>query len=617
MAPRATGSYGAPMEHLSLLAGGRRHTASDWERQAAAVLRKSGRLGADDSDSAVWNRLTRTTLDGIGVTPLGTPSQVADLPGTGLPGRAPYVRGSRAAAHAGGWDVRTHHADPDPQVTTRAVADDLGTGATSVWLTAGPGGIAVADLPRVLGPVYADLPPVALDAPWAPVEAAEALAALLDDRGVRPAPGTSLGCDPLSARLRGADADVGAVVGRLAALAGAHGTFAFTVDATAVHDTGGTDAQELGFSLAAGAAYLRRLGAGGLDVATAARLLEFRYSATDEQFLTIAKLRAARRVWQRVLELSGAADAGGQVQHAVTSRPMMTRYDPWVNMLRTTVAAFAAGVGGASSVTVLPFDAAIGLPDAFSRRIARNTSSLLVAECHVARVTDPAGGASAVERLTDDLARAAWAELGRIEAEGGLEASLDKEDDGLLGRVRDREAARAAQVARRRRQVTGVSEFPDLRESPPERRPHPERAPATLVHSYAEPFERLRDHPAGRPVFLATMGPVAAHTARAAFAANLLAAGGVETVTAGATDDVAGVLAGYDGEPVACLCGTDRTYTEWGAEVVAALRESGAAYVVVAGRPGELPVDDSVALGEDALAFLGRVRERLHGGDRA
>ncbi len=600
------------MEHLSLLAGGREHTVQDWEHLAAAVLRKSGGLGAEDPDSAVWDRLTRTTLDGIGVTPLGTPAQVAALPATGLPGQAPYTRGGRAGARADGWDIRAHHADPDPQVTAEAVTDDLENGATSLWLTLGPGGLAVADLPSVLDRVYVDLAPVALDAPWAPVEAAEAFAGVLADKGVRPAPGTSLGTDPVSARLRGAEVDADQVTARLAGLAREHGAFAFTVDATAVHDRGGTDAQELGYGLAAGAAYLRLLTAGGLDVPGAARLLEFRYAATVEQLPTIAKLRAARRLWHRVLELSGAPEAAAQVQHAVTSRPMTTRYDPWVNLLRTTVAAFSAGVGGASAVTVLPFDAALGLPDAFSRRIARNTSSLLVAECHVARVADPAGGAHAVERLTDDLSRAAWDELGRIEAEGGVAASVAAGADGLLGRVRERGAQpRAAQVGRRRRPLTGVSEFPNLREQLPPRRPHPDRAPATLAERYAEPFERLRDDPAAAPVFLATMGPVAAHTARATFAANLLAAGGVDTVTAGPTQGVQDVLAGYGGEAVACLCGTDRAYAEWGEPLATALRDAGAGYLVVAGKPDGLPVDDSAALGVDALAFLDRIRERL------
>ena len=152
--------------------------------------------------------------------------------------------------------------------------------------------------------------------------------------------------------------------------------------------------------------------------------MEFRLAASDEQFATIAKLRAVRRLWARMLELSGAAeDHRTMVLHAVTSRPMMTKYDPWVNMLRTCVAAFAAGVGGADAVTVLPFDARLGLPDAFARRIARNTSSLLVEESHVAKVADPAGGAFAVEKLTDDLAVAGWEELGRIDAEAGVSPS--------------------------------------------------------------------------------------------------------------------------------------------------------------------------------------------------
>ena len=188
----------------------------------------------------------------------------------------------------------------------------------------------------------------------------------------------------------------------------------FVVDATRVHDRGASDAQELAWSLATGAAYLRTLVDGGVDLDDAARLLEFRYAATDEQFPTIAKLRAARRLWARVLELSEATERV-QRQHVVTSRPMMSKYDPWVNMLRTTVAAFAAGVGGADAVTVLPFDSTLGVPDAFGRRIARNTSSLLISESHVARVADPAGGAYAVEKLTDDLARAAWELFGRLE----------------------------------------------------------------------------------------------------------------------------------------------------------------------------------------------------------
>jgi methylmalonyl-CoA mutase len=284
--------------------------------------------------------------------------------------------------------------------------------------------------------------------------------------------------------------------------------------------------------------------------------------------------------------------------HAVTSRPMMSKYDPWVNMLRTTVAAFAAGVGGADAVTVLPFDSTLGVPDAFGRRIARNTSSLLISESHVARVADPAGGAYAVEKLTDDLARAAWDLFGRLEDGESLDAMVEKTVER-----RDRE------VATRKRPLTGLTEFPnpfaDL----------PKRAPARddrEVRRYGAAFEALQDAPMNEPLFLATMGTVAQHTARATFATNLFAAGGVHVEVAGPTEGVDAVVAAYDSvtTDVVCLAGHDSSYDEWGAEAAAALRDAGASWVIVAGRPQDW-ADDSCAVGVDALDFLRRTREKL------
>jgi methylmalonyl-CoA mutase len=277
-----------------------------------------------------------------------------------------------------------------------------------------------------------------------------------------------------------------------------------------------------------------------------------------------------------------------------------------VNMLRTCVAAFSAGVGGADAVTVLPFDTRLGLPDAFARRIARNTSSLLVEESHVAKVTDPAGGAFAVEKLTDDLAVAAWEELGRTEESGGVLAALD--DGSLRSRIDAVVAERDRQVATRKRPLTGLTEFPNLHETLPERRPYAGEPP--VVRSYGEPFEQLRDEPAANPVFLATMGTVAAHTARATFASNLLAAGGIDVVNEGRHDDVEAVLAHYDGQSVVCLTGNDPAYAEWGAELAGALRDAGAQHVIVAGKPADW-ADDSAAMGVDALDFLTRTREKL------
>ncbi|MEV7398721.1 methylmalonyl-CoA mutase family protein [Aeromicrobium sp. NPDC092404] len=589
------------------LSKGLEHTQDEWERATAAVLRKARRLTEDAPDSGVWSTLATTTLDGISVSPLGTPALSSDLPDGGLPGQAPFTRGSAAARELDGWDVRAWFADPDAERTAKDVVTDLENGVNSLWLSVGGGAIPVDALATILEPVFLDLAPVVLDAPTEPLDAARALAAVLTDKAITPAAGTAFGVDPLGATIRDHGVTGLAIVAEAADLAQPHGVRAVTVDATAVHDAGASDVQELAYSLAAGVTYLRTLVEAGHSVDDAAALIDFRLAATDEQFPTIAKLRAARRLWNRVAELSGVTTAdAGQLQHAVTSRPMMATYDPYVNMLRTTVAAFAAGVGGAASVTVLPFDEPLGLPEAFSRRIARNTSSLLISEAHVAAVVDPAGGAHAVEKLTDDLARAAWALFGEIEDRGGLLAALDFLREGIAATV----SARALDIAKRKRPITGVSEFPNLREELPERRPYGHRIE---VHRYAGEYEALRADPAATPVFLASMGTVAAYTARATFAANLLAAGGIETVVAGPSEGVDDVLKAYDeaGRPGAvCLVGNDKAYEAWGAELVTALREAGASYVVVAGKV-DIGGDVNAAAGLDALAFLRETRERL------
>ncbi len=586
------------------LSEGQEHDVSEWEKAAAAVLRKARRLSEDDPDAAVWASLTHTNLDGIEISPLGTPALVEDLP---EPVRPP--------ARGDAWDVRALLADPDPKASHAAALTDLENGVTSLWVQVGQSGVALDDLGTVLDGVLLDVAPVVLDAPSDPLGAAQALAALVQElsQGTKLAPGTNLGVDPVGALVRGVSTgSTSGLVAEAAALAGELGCRAIVVDGTAVHDLGGSDVQELGYVLALGAHYLRELDAAGVSVDEAATLVEFRLAATDEQFETISKLRAVRRLWARMLELSGASSDNRQmVLHAVTSRPMMTRYDPWVNMLRTCVAAFAAGVGGADAVTVLPFDARLGLPDAFSRRIARNTSSLLVEESHVAKVADPAGGAFAVEKLTDDLAVAGWEELGRIEEAGGVLAALD--DGTLQGRIDEVVAERDRQIAKRELPLTGVTEYPHLHETLPERAPYADGAPP--VRPYGEPFEKLRDEPAPAKVFLATMGSIASHTARATFAANLFAAGGIDVVNEGRHDDVDEVLAHYEGQPVVCLVGQDKAYAEWGSELAASLRNDGARWVILAGRPVEgIETDDTCAMGVDALDFLHRTREKLEAG---
>lgn len=593
-----------------------------WQSLVEGVLRRSGKdfRGADAEEA-----LSTALGDGLTVRPLYTSADAS--PDPGLPGFAPFTRGSRVTGStADGWDVRQRHELADPVRLNEAVLGDLENGVTSLWLAVGgPGGVPVSGLARALEGVYLDLAPVALDAGADPGPAVRELFGLYEARGVaKGAVRGNLGVDPLgqSARL-GTEPEAASAV-HWARLCSREypGLRAVAVDALPYHEAGGSAAEELGLSLATGVAYLRELTAAGLSVEEACAQLEFRYAATADQFLTIAKLRAARRLWARVAEVCGAPDAGAQRQHAVTSPVMMTRRDPWVNMLRTTLACLGAGVGGAESVTVLPFDHSLGLPDAFARRIARNTSTILVEESHLARVTDPAGGSWYVERLTGELAASAWAFFQEIEKAGGQAAALRS------GMVRERLAAtwaaRSRDLARRKEPVTGVSEFPALDERPVEREPAPTGPSAGGLPRVRrdEAFEALRARSdahlaatGSRPkVFMAALGPASVHTARASFAANLFLSGGIEPVHEPVSVDASTAAAAFmaSGAAIACLCSTDTLYAEQGDAVASALRAAGAEQIFLAGRPGEYAgADVHVFAGCDVVAVLSSELDRM------
>ncbi|WP_316778442.1 methylmalonyl-CoA mutase family protein [Streptomyces sasae] len=580
-------------------------THEQWQRLVEGVLRKSGK---EVSGEAAEDALSTTLEDGLRTRPLYTARDTA--PDPGLPGFAPFVRGGRPEGGTeGGWDIRQRHAAaPDGAVLT-----DLENGVSSLWLVLGEGGFPVDGLGGALEGVYLDLAPVVLDAGREAEAAAGALFRVYDEKGVDPkAVRGNLGADPLGYEARTGTALPFAPVAELAKRCAEEfpGLRALTVDALPYHEAGGSAAQELGASLATGVAYLRELTEAGLGIEQALAQLEFRYAATADQFLTIAKLRAARRLWARVAEVSGAADAGAQVQHAVTSPVMMSRRDPWVNMLRTTVATLAAGVGGADSVTVLPFDHALGLPDAFARRIARNTSTILVEESHLARVIDPAGGSWYVEQLTDELAHAGWEFFRTIERDGGQAAVLRS------GRLRTDLATtwaeRSKKLAKRREPITGVSEFPLLTEKPVEREPAPEPPSGGLPRvrrdeAYEELRARSDAHLAAtgaRPrIYLATLGSATEYTGRATFASNLFQAGGIEPVTGGSFEE--------SGATEAVLCSSDAQYAEQAARTAESLKAAGARHVVLAGRGDHAGIDSYVFAGCDAVAVLSETLDRM------
>lgn len=563
-----------------------------WQENVAGVLAKSTRKAVEDLPADPERLLDTPTYDGFPVRPLYT--SLDGLAEPALPGHWPFTRGGDAHRDVlAGWKVTESFpiaSDADVATVNGAILLALTDGTSAVEVRVGADGVPVDQLDRVFEGVFLDLVPVLLDAGADLAGAADQLLTLVEpfDADQRARLSIDLGADPLTAPLSGraaaAEADV---VGTAAKLTGYEGGVrAVTVDAAALHNLGASASQELAGALAAGVAYLRLLTESGLSTADALRQLSFRFAADDDQFATIAKLRAARRLWARVAEVVGAPDSGAATIHAVTSKAMMSQRDPWVNMLRTTLAAFAAGVGGADTVLVETFDAAIdgGLPGTavtFSRRMARNTQLLLLEESHLGRVVDPSGGSWFVEDLTDQLAQQAWAKFQELESLGGFVAAREHLRTQIAA-VADR---RADDIAHRRTALTGVNEFPNLAETP---LAQTDSFPGVV--RYAAAFEALRNRSDAylaktgkRPqAVLLPVGPLAEHNIRTTFAANLLASGGIEAVNPG-TVAAEGVAAAAAGQVAAVVCGTDARYADEASDVIKAARAAGVAHVYLAG----------------------------------
>lgn len=455
--------------------------------------------------------------------------------------------------------------------------------------------MAPDQLAGLLDGVYLSMAPVIIDAGADYVAAADAMFSLAEqvEADQRALVSVDLGADPLTATLSERDAPTLEDVVAVATRAGdQHGVRAITVDGPAFHNLGATAAWELGATIAAAVAYLRALTEAGLPVQQALRQVSFRLAADDDQFMTLAKMRAVRQLWARVAEVAGEADSGAAVVHAETSLPMMTQRDPWVNMLRCTLAAFGAGVGGADTVLVYAFDVSIpggwpGTATSFARRIARNTQLLLLEESHVGRVLDPAGGSWFVEDLTKQLAERAWEHFQSIESHGGF---VDAHDY-LAAQIGELAARRADDIAHRRIAITGVNEFPNLGEAPLPQGDSLGRA--GHVVRYAAEFEALRDrsdaylaeHDARPQVLLLPLGPLAEHNVRTTFAANLLASGGIEAVNPGTVDaaSVAQAALAAGSPTAAVICGTDKRYPDEVSGVVQAARDAGIERVYLAG----------------------------------
>jgi methylmalonyl-CoA mutase len=569
-------------------------TREDWLKLVRAALK-----------DRPYEKLIARSYDGLAIEPL-------------------YARAAKSqpiAARGGAWQVLSRIDHPDPAAANAEAKQELENGANGLVLVCagslnanGYGIDGSADtLSRVLDGVYLDAG-VTIDFNVSPAtrNTVRHFAALVRGRNIAPA----------SVDLRGSINPIGGMaaaggsvrpwrelapyfaelVGELAG-DGFRGPFAVT-DGRIIHNAGGSEAQELAFALASAVAYMRALEASGVALDVARGMIYFRLAADADQFLTIAKFRALRKLWARIEAACGLAAKPAYVA-AETAWRMMTRRDPWVNMLRTTIAAFSAGLGGANAIAVLPYTAALGLPDRFARRIARNSQILLLEETNLARVDDPAAGSGGIEALTEQLCVAAWALFQEIEAAGGAAEALAA---GLIQKkVAKVRAEREAAVARRQDAITGVSDFADLAEAPVEvldiKPTVAALSPVTITFApltrirLAEPFEALRDASdrvlaanGARPnVFFANLGALADFNARASFAKNFFEAGGIEAPSNEGFSSQAKMIAAFktSGARLACLCSSDDVYATEAAEAAKGLAAAGAKHIYLAGRPRE------------------------------
>ncbi len=567
-----------------------------WRSAVAGMLAKSLRCDQAEIGDVPERLLETETYEGFPIRALYTALDAQPEPP--LPGQWPYVRGADPTRDVNsGWKVAeafplNARDGQDGAEANASVLAALNDGVSALVLRVGQFGIAPSQLDRLLSGVYLELVPIVLDAAADYTATAYGMLALIAELDPERRKGLSidLGADPLTAPLSARNAPpIEEVLAVAARAAEGDGVRSITIDGPAFHDLGANAAWELGGSVAAGVAYLRRLIEFGLSTKDALRQISFRLAADDDQFMTIAKMRAARQLWARVAEVVGQPDAGGAVLHAETSLVMMAQRDPWVNMLRTTLAAFGAGVGGADTVLVLPFDVAIpdgfpGIATSFARRIARNTQLLLLEESHVGRVLDAAGGSWYVEDLTEQLAQQAWQHLQDIEERGGFAEA----DDHVRDQITQVAARRADDIAHRRTPLTGVSEYPNIAEEP-----LPPSDSTPTIRRYPADFEALRDRSDAylertgqRPtVLLLPLGPVAEHNTRATFAANLLASGGVEAINPGTVNagEVAQAVTAAGSPEVAVICGSDRRYHDEAVAVVEAARSAGISRVYLAG----------------------------------
>ncbi len=679
-------------------------TYEEWRQSAEQTLK----------GASFEKKLITKTYEGIDLQPIYRQEDVADIAHLNQwPGFSPYGRGSRASGYlVNPWAICQELPYPTAQEFNRAARYDLERGQIALTLLldkatllgqdpdeaqvgdVGQGGVSIAtvdDLAEALAQIDLEQVPIFIQASSAALATTALLMALVRRQGKSPARlRGGIEMDPLGTLVREGTfpRSVAGAYDKMAELilwAKTHAPHLslVTVHGQPYHDGGGHAVQELAFVIATAVEYVREMLARHLSIDEAAARFRFSFSIGSHYFMEVAKLRAARMLWAKVVAAFGGSEASQKMTiHARTSAWNKTVHDPYVNMLRTTIEAFAGVVGGCDSLHVGQFGEAIRLPDEFSRRIARNTQLILQQECHLTRIIDPAGGSWYVEQLTAQLAQKAWQLFQTVEAQGGmyqaLQAGFPQEQVARTAQER------RANLAQRKDILVGTNMYPNLSEKPLEVHPvdwaalHKKRAgyvseyrtemdnpqstqvldklaqilnadSANLVEAAieaalagatlgeiartartgdeakttlkpirpqrgAEPFETLRRAAEAYRAktgslpraFLANMGPIPQHKARADYASGFLQVGGFAVLgnNGFATVEEAAQAALASGAPIVVICSTDETYPELVPPLTQAIKAAKPeTLVILAGYPTE-HVEAFKAAGVDEFIHL-------------
>ena len=560
--------------------------------------------GADFEKRLVWR-----TNEGFKVQPFYRQEDLKGIDTETRPGEFPYRRGTKSDNK---WFVRQTIRTKDIKEANTKALDILNKGIDSIDFCCSKRVIEGTDLEALLKGICAECIELNFSiSPDLAYRQAEALVSYFNKKGYDPAKLCgSLSYDPMGSMMRhGVKRDL-ADAERLVEIFTPFKNFrCLTATPRLLSDSGAYCYQELGYALAWGNEYLRTLTEAGIEAGAVAKKIYFNFGIGSNYFMEIAKFRAARMLWAKIVEAykpeyncnkdaddSNCLCACKMSINATTSKYNLTLFDPYVNLLRSQTEAMSAAIAGVNSITVTPFDSIYQEPDDFSERMARNQQLLLKEESHFEKVVDPAGGSYYIENLTEALAEQAWKLFLSVEEEGGMMALV--ESGKVQEAVNATNVARREAAAKRRELLVGTNQYPNVREVSKGRAPRQcsydkaqeGAAIATLDMSrIASRFEELRlatEASGLRPkVFMLTIGNLAMRQARAQFSGNFFGCAGYEIIDNLGFDTVEeGAEAAREaGADIVVLCSSDDEYAEFGPAAFKAVGDS--AIFVIAGAP--------------------------------